>query len=101
MYEERRATLKMLDVLIENGECDHRVHRGQVLKYDQERERIHLLLEGSSLLEVMLDATYECQIASEPNEVSCKGLIIDRYNSERGNILCFQIKSGFYEINIK
>lgn len=72
-----------------------------VLEYDTERESICLLLETGKLTDLSLDAIYSCNIQSEAEQISCTGRICDRYHGKAGKILEFQIKSGFYKINLK
>lgn len=101
MYEGNNAQLTMQTMLIHSPEIDPETYHCTVLHYDEEQELIYMLLSDASLGNIALDAEYTCRIADGEKEVSCKGFIVERYQDARGNILCFRIKAGFYEINIK
>lgn len=93
--------LKMEKVLRAGDTKDKAVYACTVVRYDTERESICLLLETGKLTDLSLDAIYSCKIQSEEEQISCTGRICDRYHGKAGKILEFQIKSGFYKINLK
>lgn len=101
MYEGNTANLQMQNVLISNGKSDRTVYRCKVLKHEEGSEDIYLSLESGLLQNILLDAEYECQIASYPTAVACKGIIKERCINENGSMLHLRIEAGFYEINIK
>lgn len=93
--------LKMEKVLRAGDTKDKAVYTCTVLGYDTEGESISLLLETGKLTDISLDAIYSCKIQSEEEQISCTGRICNRYCGKAGKILEFQIKSGFYKINLK
>lgn len=93
--------LKMEKVLRVGDIKDKATYACKVLEYDTGRESLCLLLETGKLRELSLDAIYFCKIQSEEEQISCTGRICDRYHGKAGKILEFQIKSGFYKINLK
>ena len=93
--------LKMEKVLRAEDTKDKAAYACTVLGYDMGRECVCLLLETGNLTDISLDAIYSCQIQSEEEQISCTGRICDRYHGKAGKIIEFQIKSGFYKINLK
>lgn len=96
-----RVELKMEKVLRAQDTKDKATYACTVLEYDAGRESICLLLEAGKLTDISLDAIYSCKIQSEEEQISCTGRICERYYGKAGKIIEFQIKSGFYKINLK
>lgn len=98
MYEGNSVDLQMEKMLSAQGIFDDESHRCQVYKYDMEEDYIYLLLKEDDLRKISLDAEYECYIATRSELLSCLGTVIERYQCEKGNILKFKIKDGFYTV---
>ena len=101
MYTKKTANLKMQKPLVKSLELDSNIYQCEVLNHDESNEKLLLRLKGIDIQRLMLNAIYECQILLEDKEVTCTGIIKERFLDERGYILNFGIEAGFYEINIK
>ena len=77
------------------------VYGGNVLTYDEQKERLYIELTNTSLENISLDGFYECQIYMREETYSCTGVIEERYCGKQGNTIKFKIKNGFYKINVK
>ena len=95
------ANLQMRKMLGVGKQTEDIYYKCTVLKYDEKKECIYFLLESDSLAVISLDAVYGCEIQTEKEMVSCMGRIRERYCGPQGKILKFQIKNGFYKINLK
>lgn len=93
--------LKMEKVLRAGDTKDKVAYACTVLGYDTKHESVCLLLETGKLTDLSLDAIYSCKIQSEEEQISCTGRICDRYHGKAGKTIEFQIKNGFYKINLK
>ena len=71
-----------------------------VLRYDEKEASIYFILENEELTNVSLDIIYGCEIYSKEEKMSCTGRVKERYYSEQGKILKFEIENGFYKINL-
>jgi hypothetical protein len=60
-----------------------------------------LVLQEQELEDVLLDAIYHCSIVVNAEEISCTGIVMERFCSAIGKIVKFKIKNGFYKINLK
>ena len=94
------AQLKMKRTILEGMECDENVYYCDVIKYDDDRECIYLNLKDAGIEEISLDGIYDCTICKGTEGMMCEGKVLERYCSQDGNILCFQVEKGFYKINI-
>lgn len=100
MYEGCPADIQMIRTILEEGFQDNTVYHCEVIRYEQERERIYLVLEGDDLPSLSLDAVYECSIAADEEIVVCRGMVVQRYIDRRGSVVEFQIENGFYKNNL-
>lgn len=101
MYDGEKAVVSMIKSLKEGIEVDKNLYKCIVIEYQKETEQVHLLMESGEMKEVSLDAIYECRIETIKGEVSCEGIMKERYRNHAGNILILQVTNGFYERNIK
>lgn len=97
MIEGCPVELWMEQMILEEGEFEERVHYCKVIRYDQDKEHIQLLLRGEEVDVISLDAIYGCKIMDGEKSAECKGMILERYLEARGNMLVFQIENGFYK----
>ena len=95
------AKIKMKKNLCKDVAMDQKVYFCKVLSYDAKQECIYLVLENDELTALSLDGIYECRIHEAERDVFCTGRIRERYHSEAGKILKFEIENGFYKINLK
>lgn len=97
MYEGYPVELWMKQMILEGGEFDERLHYCKVISYDENKERIQLLLRGEEVDVISLDAVYGCKIMDGEKFDKCEGMILERYLDKQGNMLIFQIENGFYK----
>ena len=95
------ALLKAERELKADGVKEGGTYNCSVLKYDAARECIFLQLQSSDLTEVSLDVVYSCEIGDGKEKVVCTGRVRERYRGVYGKTIRFQVKNGFYKINIK
>lgn len=95
-----QVELLMKKTMLMEKEIDSKIILCSILRYDMKEECIYLVLENDLLQNISLDAEYECKILMK-EECSCIGTVKERYYNEYGKILKFQIKNGFYKINVK
>ena len=100
MYEGYPVELWMIQMILEDGEFDDRIHYCKVISYDEDKERIQLLLRGEEVDVISLDGVYGCKIMDGENHMQCKGTIKERYLNHLGNMIVFQIENGFYKNNL-
>lgn len=100
MYEGCPVELKMEQMILEEGEFDERLHYCKVISYDEDKERIELLLRGEEVDVISLDAIYGCKIMDGEKADQCEGMVLERYLDKQGNMLIFQIENGFYKNNL-
>ncbi len=98
MYEGNPVDLQMEKMISAQGIFDDESHRCQVFKYDMEEDDLYLLLKEDDLRKISLDAEYECCISTRSERLSCSGVVVERYQCEKGKILKFKIKDGFYSV---
>lgn len=96
MYENCPVMLNMVRSILREGYFDEDEHQAKVLRYDEAEELLYLSVESYDLPEYSLDAIYECRIESE-EEVSCLGMIKERYRSGDDHIIKYKIQNGFYK----
>ena len=96
-----RAELYMKKSILIEGIKDTKKVDCCVLKYDPKEESIYLLLDSELLENVSLDGLYECKLYTKNEMITCIGTVKERFQNEHGKILKFQIKNGFYKINVK
>ena len=101
MKKGDRVELKMQKVLCAGTAQDDNIYIGHVFQYDEPCECIYIVLQSGELADVSQDAIYNCKIHSEKEQINCIGRIRDRHNGEAGKMLRFEIKNGFYKINLK
>ncbi len=94
------AELKMKKTILEGAERDEATYNCEVIRYDEENDCIYLNLKGANIEAISLDGIYYCKIYKENEGVECEGRVLERYCSQDGNILHFQVEKGFYKINI-
>ena len=97
MYEECKADLSMVRVILGDGCYDGLVHACSVIRYIPEKECIYLLVGETKLSEFSLDALYECSIHNENEILKCQGFLTERYSSKQGKVVVFRIQNGFYK----
>lgn len=97
MYEGCAATMKMVQMTLQEGYFDEKIHPCKVIVYQPEEESIYLLSEEMELPGFSLDGIYECRMETPDGTLSCLGNIRERYWSQSGKVLGFQIKNGFYK----
>lgn len=100
MYEGNFVKLKLKSAMDGSYVSANRVHDCQVLSFDEEKDRFIFLLRKGELSDIRLSAIYECRIHCEDGGICCIGEVDRRYRGERGNIIEFYIRKGFYKINI-
>lgn len=98
--ENAKANLKMKNTILEGAQFDEMIHSCSVLKYDNGKDCIYLILNGDKIEQISLDGIYECTISKREETIACEGKIVERYCNQKGNILVFQVEKGFYKINI-
>ena len=98
MYEGCPADLKMERVISMDEVFDEEIHCCKIFKYDAEEDYIQLLLEEENLTAISLDAKYECTIGTKTELLSCSGMVKERFQCEKGNMLIFRINNGFYSV---
>ena len=96
-----KAELCMKKTILMEGIKDTKKIGCSVLKYDSKEECIYLVLENDALQNISLDGVYECKLSTQNELTSCVGTVKERFYNEYGKILKFQIKNGFYKINVK
>ena len=100
MYEGCPVELQMIKMIREGVEGDKQTYFCEILEHDQEKEYLYLLLMEASLDLISLDGVYECRILDDDNNVSCHGMVKERFRDKQGNLLVFQIENGFYKNNL-
>ncbi|HBA62393.1 MAG TPA: hypothetical protein DCZ20_00890 [Lachnospiraceae bacterium] len=98
MEKGDKVILQMQKSVAENGQIDDRKHSCSILRYDPAKECIYLLLEDTVLTEISLDGIYTCRIRSKEKEYRLNGRIRERYLSEAGKVLEFQVEDGSYVV---
>ena len=93
--------LKMKKVLRIGMAQDETLYEGKLQWYDEKEERIYLVLQDENLMNISLDAIYQCEILSESNRFICDGRVEERYCSSNGKTVKIRIKNGFSKINLK
>lgn len=94
------SELVMEKVLCIGDILQKNVHACRLLKYEEKEECIYFCLDGELLSSLNLDAIYRCRIYCEQEVIECTGRIKERYSNELGKIIKFQVKNGFYKINV-
>lgn len=97
MFEGCPVELWMTQMVLEDGEMDERIHYCKVIRYEEQSERIQLLLMGEEVPTISLDGIYGLKIMDGETSAQCQGNVLERYMESRGNILIFQIENGFYK----
>lgn len=100
MKKGEYATIKMQKTLCIETVLDETKYPCEVLQYDKQTEVLYLAVVGGILTNISLDAFYECVVEGEES-VRCTGKVQERYCEGTNAVVKFQIKNGFYKINIK
>lgn len=100
MFEGCPVEIRMTRMILEEGFLDDTVCQCEVVRYDEELERIYLLLHSADLPAISLDGTYECKITDNGEIMTCTGRIIERFMDKHGKEMVFQIENGFYKNNL-
>lgn len=100
MYEGNLVTLE-LEKTLDGAEVQKKTHECNVIEFDENKDRLTLLLRSGDLQELCLSAKYKCCIQNGDTGLLCSGEVSRRYRGEKGNIVEFYIENGFYKINIK
>lgn len=95
------AEIKMKKILCTGGSVDKNIYACSFLKYDAKEACIYLILQSAALDQLNLDAIYQCGIWTAQEKIDCTGRIKERYSSEQGKIIKFQVENGFYKISLK
>lgn len=95
------VVLVMKKQLVSGMELDEKKYLCHVCEYDTKKERIYLVLENDILPSISLDAVYECNVKTKEGVIVCNGRVIERYCTQSGKVITFQIKNGFYKISVK
>ena len=95
MFEKCSAVLKMTSVFLEDEPLD----RTEYTWYDEEGERIYLVMNGEDITRISLDAEYSCTLMAE-EELVCQGRVKERFLDKNGSQLVFGIENGFYKNNL-
>lgn len=97
MYEGCVAEIKMLRNILEDGEFDDRSYICEITGFDEEKEKIYLLLREGELKNLSLDGVYECAIHDKEETSYCEGMIGERFVDTKGKNLTFFLENGFYK----
>ena len=100
MFEGCPVEIRMIRMILEEGLLDDTPCQCEIVRYDEEQERIYLLLLSADLPAISLDGTYECKIIDKREVITCTGRIIERYLDKNGKEMVFQIENGFYKNNL-
>ena len=97
MYEECQAEVRMQRMILKDGYYDETTYYCSVITYNPEEEDIYLLSGEAKLPVFSLDGIYECRIHTQEGEVSCVGVIEERYWNKLGNVIRVNVKNVFYK----
>ena len=102
-FKGSTAKLKMKKMVLDSGYYNDTEYTCKVAAYEKEKANIYLLTGKTELPEFSLDAIYECVLSEEESEISCLGVIRERYWSKLGKVVVFHIENGFYKniVNLK
>ena len=101
MKAGNRVVLTMEKPLCAGQKLDGRTYTCELLEYNKKHAMLVMRAQDVKLTEISLDAIYLCEIQTEEARVQCTGRIRERYCSSNGEVVEFQVKNGFYKINIK
>lgn len=96
MYENCPVKLNMVRSILKDGIFDEDEREAEVFRYDEGEEVLYLSVKSYDLPEYSLDAIYECRIEAE-EEMTCLGVIKERYRKESSYIIKYKIQNGFYK----
>ncbi len=100
MFEGCLVEIRMIRMILEEGYMGGTTCQCEIVRYDEEKERIYLLLLSADLPAISLDGTYECKITDGGETIMCTGRIIERFLDKNGKEMVFQIENGFYKNNL-
>lgn len=98
MYIGDNAELVMEKLLLSGGSLEQEVLKCKIIGNDEAEERFFMVLEDGELPRVSLDAIYKCTIETKEERIYCDGMVKERYKSEDGDMVVFQIENGFYQL---
>ncbi len=98
MFEGSSVIMKMERSILRDGVFDEDEHEAQVLRYQEQEACLYLSVENYDLPEFSLDAVYECKILDK--EVTCLGIIVERFKQSGDCVIKFKIQNGFYKKRI-
>lgn len=101
MKKVDKVEIRMNKPLCTGAVLDEQVYLCELLKYDGKKESLYFEVSAAELTEFSLDAVYDCKLQAGTEVLECVGRIKERYCQGNKRILKFQIKNGFYKINIK
>lgn len=97
MYVGSKVELEMEKIILAGGTIDQAILKCRIIGCDKSEEKFFLVLEDGELPLVSLDAIYKCTIETKEECIYCDGMVKERYRSEDGDMLLFQIENGFYQ----
>jgi len=98
VYIGDNAELVMEKLLLAGGSLERDVLNCRIIGNDEIEEQFFMVLEEGELPGVSLDAIYKCTIETKNERIYCDGMVKERYKSEDGDIIVFQIENGFYQL---
>lgn len=96
MYEGNQADIRMLKMLLSGEETEPDIYKGEIITCQE--EMLSMLLLNAELVELSLDAIYECNIVSEEEQLTCRGRVRERYENRQGKVCVFEITNGFFKV---
>ncbi|MDR1801346.1 MAG: hypothetical protein LBQ95_05875 [Lachnospiraceae bacterium] len=96
MFEESAVELKKISTVLDGEELHNDILACKVHEYAGEDEYIFLLIRNEDLRTLSLNGIYEGKIFGKDNIYRFEGMIRERYLSEDGQVLAFEIQKGFY-----
>ncbi len=98
MLEGSKTVLKMSQVLLKGMKLDTHEYICEVISDSFQEDYMRLKVDDATITKISLDAKYTCVIKAEDGNISCEGIIRERYQGEEGNVIVYQITNGFYKI---
>lgn len=98
MLEGSKTILKMSQVLLKGMKLDSNEYICEVISDSFQEDYMRLKVDDTAVTRISLDAKYTCVIKAKDGNISCDGIIRERYQGEEGNIIVFHITNGFYKI---
>lgn len=98
MYIGDTVELEMEKLLLAGGSLERDILKCRIIGNDEVEEQFFMVLEEWELPRVSLDAIYKCTIETKGERIYCDGMVKERYKSEDGDMIVFQIENGFYQL---